>query len=145
MPSGLQLYPPTLSGCSGCIFLLLILIMPGIVLAYFFQSLVWLFVIPIGTVVALLFLNRVAPKRNMTPEEFADKLERHLLGTEGRWDWDDITSVRVADERLERIRQHLPKFDSLKSEKDREELKALIEAIRRHEFPEVVPEFISYR
>ena len=88
--------------------LVLVLTAPGILLAYIFQSWVWLFVIPVGIVAALLFLNRVAPKRTTTPEEFADKLERHLLGTEGRWDWDDVTSVSVADERLERIRRELP-------------------------------------
>jgi hypothetical protein len=103
-------------------------------------------VIPVGIVAAFLLRNRTAPKRNPTPEEFADKLERHLLGTEGKWDWDDITSYRVDDERLEQVRQGLPRFDSLASEKDREELKALIAAIRRHELPEVVkPTHLTYR
>jgi hypothetical protein len=94
----------------------------------------------------MLLLNRTTPKRNPTPEEFADILERHLLGTEGKWDWDDITSCGVADERLEQVRQGLMRFDSLASEKDREELKALISAIRRHEIPEVVPPaHLTYR
>jgi hypothetical protein len=78
-------------------------------------------------------------RRKITPEQFASELEGHLLGTEGPWDWDDTTSIAVADERLERIRRVLPKFDSLKRTKDRDELKAVIEALRRGEFPEIDP------
>lgn len=79
------------------------------------------------------------PKRRITPEQFADELERHLLGTEGRWDWDDTTSIAIADERLDRLRGGLSKFDSLARTKEQEELKAIIAALRRGEFPEVVP------
>jgi hypothetical protein len=78
-------------------------------------------------------------KRKVTPEQFAGELERHLLGTGGRWDWDDTTSVSFADQRLERIRRELRKFDSLTNEQGMDELKALIAALRRGEFPEVVP------
>jgi hypothetical protein len=56
-------------------------------------------------------------KRQVTPEQFADELERHLLGSGGPWDWDDTTSIRIVDERLERIRWELPKFDSLAGKK----------------------------
>jgi hypothetical protein len=77
-------------------------------------------------------------KRAITPEQFADELQRHLLGTESKWDWDDTTSIAIADERLERIRRGLPKFDLLTQTKDRDELKAIIAALRRGEFPEIV-------
>ncbi len=63
-------------------------------------------------------------KRTITPEQFADALERHLLGTEGKWDWDDTTSIAITDERLERIRRGLTKFDRLARTKEQEELKA---------------------
>jgi hypothetical protein len=76
-------------------------------------------------------------KRRISPEQFADELEKHLLGTEGKWDWDHVTSVTLADKRLERIRLRLSRFDPLSREKDRDELKSLIVALRRGEFPEV--------
>jgi hypothetical protein len=77
----------------------------------------------------------------VTPEQFADELERHLLGKEGKWDWDDITSVGFIDERLERVRWKLFEFDSdsLAREEGRDKLKAIIAALRRGEFPEIVP------
>jgi hypothetical protein len=85
-------------------------------------------------------------KRKVTPEQFAEELERHLLGTGGPWDWDDTTSVAIADERLERIRWELTKFDSLAQEEDKDELKAIIAALRRGELPEVVPAtHLTYR
>jgi hypothetical protein len=40
---------------------------------------------------------------DLTPEQFADKLERHLNGTEGAWDWDNLTSIRIRDKRLDRL------------------------------------------
>jgi hypothetical protein len=84
-------------------------------------------------------------KRTVTPEQFADELERHLLGTEGKWDWDDTTTIAIADQRLERIRRDLSKFDSLSDDKDKEELKALIAVIRSGNFPEIVPpKYLTY-
>ena len=99
------------------------------------------FVVLFGIIV-LFFLLAVLPikrKRKVAPEEFADELEKHLLGTEGKWDWDDVTSVAIAGDRLELIRWGLPKFNRLSDEKDREELRALIAALRRGEVPQVVP------
>jgi hypothetical protein len=137
----------------GCAVLFLILFGPGIVIAYLSRSLIWVIASPITIIVILILLLKVTKgfnpnygKRNVTPEQFANALERHLLGTEGKWDWDDITSICVTDDRLERIRQGLSRFDRLESEKDREDFKALIAAIRRGDFPEVVlPEFLTYR
>jgi len=68
-------------------------------------------------------------KLKLSPRQFADELERHLLGTEGKWDWGDTTSIAIADERLERIRRGLPKFDLLTRGKDRDELKAINAAL----------------
>jgi hypothetical protein len=78
-------------------------------------------------------------KRTITPEQFADKQERHLLGTEGKWDWDDTMSIAIADERLERLRRGLCKFDQLTRTEEQEELRAIIAALRRSEFPNLVP------
>jgi hypothetical protein len=142
----LQLFPPKLSGCTGCAIIVLVLFAPGILIAYIFQSGIWLIVTPVAIVLIAVLastirrgLNPDIGKQMVTPEQFADELERHLLGMEGKWDWDDITSRRIADERLERISRDLSRFDSLSQEKDREELRALIAALRRGEIPEVVP------
>jgi hypothetical protein len=76
-------------------------------------------------------------KRKVSPEQFAEALEKHLLGTEGKWDWGDTTSIALADERLERIRLGLPKFDRLTRAPVREEFEAIIAGLRRGEFPEI--------
>lgn len=140
----LQLYPPKL---SAWVILLLVLFLPATLTAYFLQNLVWLFVVPFGIIVLVLFFNAALPiKRKVTPEQFADELESHLLGTGGPWDWDDTTSIRIADERLERIRWELPKFDSLAREEDKTELKEIIESLRRGELREIVPvKHLTYR
>jgi hypothetical protein len=132
----LQLFPPKF---SGCVTVLLVLFLPAALTAYVLHSVAWLVVIPFAIVVLAFSIAALPSKRKVTPEQFADELERHLLGTEGKWDWDDTTSVAIADERLERIRCELSKFDSLTQEKDKDELKAMIAALRRGELPEVVP------
>jgi cell division inhibitor SulA len=75
--------------------------------------------------------------RKVSPEQFAEELEKHLLGTESKWAWDDTTSIALADERLDRIRLGLTKFDLLTRTKNREQLEAVIAALRRGEFPEI--------
>jgi hypothetical protein len=139
----LQLYPPKLSAWA---IVLLVLFLPATLTAYFLHNLAWLVVVPFGIIVLVLFIAALPIKRQVTPEQFADELERHLLGSGGPWDWDDTTSIRIADERLERIRWELPKFDSLAREEDKAELKTIIEALRRGEIPEVVPvKDLTYR
>jgi len=139
----LQLYPPKF---SAWVIVLLVLFLPATLTAYFLHTLAWLVVVPFGIIVLVLFIAALPIKRKVTPEQFADELESHLLGTGGPWDWDDTTSIRIADERLERIRWQLPKFDSLAREEDKAELKAIIEALRRGELPEAVPvKHLKYR
>ena len=132
------------SGRFGCLIALLVFFGPAILMAYFLDSPEWLLIVPAGTIAGFLIFLVIGgaifgSKRKVTPEQFADELERHLLGTEGPTDWDRMTSVTVADERLERIQWELTRFDSLSQEKDKEELRALIAAIRRGELPEVIP------
>ena len=76
-------------------------------------------------------------KRGITPQQFANELEKHLLGTEKMWDWDNTTSLALADERLDRLRVMLPKYDSLSLLKRRDEFISVIDALRRGEVPEV--------
>jgi hypothetical protein len=126
---------------------LLVLFLPATLAAYVLHDLVWLIVVPIGIIALALIVAALPSKgREVTPSQFADELERHLLGTGGPWDWDDTTSIRIADERLERIRWELPKFDSLARGEDKAELKAIIEALRRGELPDAVPvKDLTYR
>jgi hypothetical protein len=141
----LQLYPPRL---WAWVIVLLVLFLPAALAAYVLHSLTWLVVFPIGVILLAIFVAALPIKRKVTPEQFADELERHLLGTEGKWDWDDATSVAIADERLERLRWELAKFDSdsLTEEKDRAQLRAIIATLRRGELPAVVtPTHLTYR
>jgi hypothetical protein len=132
----LQLLPPKF---SGWVIVLLVLFLPAALTAYVLRNLAWLVVFPFGIIVLAFFIAALPSKRKVTPEQFADELERHLLGTEGKWDWDDTTSIAIADERLERIRRDLPKFDSLTQEKDKEELMAIITVLRRDKLPDSRP------
>jgi hypothetical protein len=100
----------------------------------------WIIYIPAGIVVVMLIVAALPFSRKVTPEGFADELEHHLLGTEGPWGWDDATSVRIADRRLEQLRLSLTltaRFDNLSQQQDRNELEAVIAALRRGEIPEI--------
>lgn len=118
--------------------MLLVLFLPAVLTAYVLHNLAWLVVVPLGIILLALFIAALPIKRKVTPEQFADELERHLLGTGGPWDWDDTTSVTIADPRLEEVRSRLgPNLASLSHEKDKDELRAIIAALRRGELPEV--------
>jgi hypothetical protein len=140
----LQLFPPKFSGCA---IVLLVLFLPAALAAYVLHNVAWLVVVPVGIIALALIVAGLPSKgRRVTPAQFADEIERHLLGADDAFDWDDTTSIRIADERLERIRWELPKFDSLAREEDKAEPKAIIEALRRGELPEVVPvKDLTYR
>lgn len=125
----LQLDPPKFGDWT---IVLLILIPPAAITAYVLHSLMWFIVVPIGIVVLALAIAALPMKRKVTREQFADELERHLLGAEGPWDWDDTTSVAIADPHLEEVRLRLgDNLDSLCEEKDKDELRAIIAALRR--------------
>lgn len=125
----LQLYPPKF---WDWVIVLLVLFAPAALMAYALHSLVWFVVVSIGIIVVALCIAALPLKRKVTPEQFADELERHLLGTEGPWDWDDTSSVAIADPQLEEVRLRLgPNLDSLSEDKDKDELRAIIAALRR--------------
>jgi hypothetical protein len=74
--------------------------------------------------------------REVTPQQWANELETHLLGTGSPYDWDDATSIALADERLEKLRGRLvPDFDRLDTPEKTEHLRKIIEALRRGEVP----------
>ena len=130
----LQLFPPKL---SAWVIVLLVLFLPAALTAFILHNLAWLAVVPVAITALALLVAALPIKRKVTPDQFANELESHLLRTGGDWDWDDTTSIAIADVRLERLRWMLPKFDSLKLESDRDELREIIAALRRGEVPEV--------
>lgn len=130
----LQLYPPKFSGWA---IVLLVLFLPAALMAYVLHNWAWFVVVPFGIIVLAVFIAALPIKRKVTPEKFADELERHLLGTEGPWDWDDTTSVAIADPRLEEVRLRLgPNLDSLSHDEDKDELRAIIAALRHGQLAE---------
>ena len=76
----LQLFPPKLSDWA---ILLLVLFLPAALMAYVLRSWAWFVVVPFGIIVLALFIAASPIKRKVIPEQCADELERHLLGTEG--------------------------------------------------------------
>lgn len=120
----------------GCVILLGVLIAPGLVAVRVLRSWVWAVVGPVAVVAVMLGIAALPLKRKVTPQEFADELERHLDGTDNDDDWDQTTCVRISNPRLEEVRRSLSdRFDSLSSPQDREELRRVIDALRRGDFP----------
>ena len=114
-----------------------LIIVPGILLAWLFDSAVWLLTVPLGLLLLWIALAVWGPKRNVTPQQLAEELERHLLGTGGAWDWDDTTSIAIADQRLDRLRAKLHKFDTFALPEWENEFREIIAALRRGEIPDV--------
>jgi hypothetical protein len=126
-----------ISGGAGCFVAILILMLPAVLAAILFHSGWLLIAVPFGLLLLLSALGKWGPKRKVTPQQFADELERHLLGTGGAWGWDDTTSIAIADQRLGSLRCKLAKFDLLVLPERREELAEIVAALRRGEIPDV--------
>ena len=128
---------------------LLVLLVPAALMAYVLHNPAWLVGVPIGILglilaVAFVFgsLERLfgTGRRKGTPEEFANALEKHLLGEDPDPAWDDPMDVVLADPRLEQVRRRLgPNLDSLAREEDKDELRAIIAALRSGDLPAVPP------
>ena len=98
----------------------------------------WAVIIPVATIAILFCVAALRITRKVSLEDYANELERHLLGQDEDDDWDRTSSVRLSDERLERLRASLPSsFDDLASDEDRTELKRIIESLRRGEVPDL--------
>jgi hypothetical protein len=77
-------------------------------------------------------LTSVSKRRNrLTAAEVADKIDRHLHGTEGAWDWDDFTSTPIADDGLDAIRERCVELDSEHPMQRAEELREIVERLRK--------------
>jgi hypothetical protein len=131
----------------------LVLLIPAALMAYVLHSPAWLVGGPIGIfglilAAALVFgaLERLfgIGRRKGTPEEFANALEKYLLGEEPERGWDEPMEVTLADPRLEQVRRSLclsPNLYRLATEKDRDELRTVIAALRRGDLPDVPPRY----
>jgi len=122
----------------GRIALAIFVAIPALLLANALHSWTWFFAALIAEVV-LLFLVAAfgrGNKRDVTPQELADDLERHLVGNEGPYDWDATTSVALTDERLNRLIPRLIEYDRLDTAKKREQFRVIIETLRRGEIPD---------
>lgn len=133
----------------GPIFLLVLLV-PAVLIAYVLRNPAWLVAAPIGVfglicLLAFVFgvLERLfgIGRRKGTPEEFANALEKYLLGEQPDRGWDDPMDVVLADPRLEQVRLRLgDNLIFLAREEDKDELRAVIAALRRGDLPEVPPQ-----
>jgi hypothetical protein len=126
------------SGGCGIFFAAIMLV--ALFAAITFHSALWLIGVPVGLFVLLIVLGKWGPKRKVSPQQFADELESHLLGMGGGWDWDDTTSISIADKRLDKLRSKLHKFDNIALPEWRIELTEIIAALRRGEIPDVKPD-----
>ena len=126
-----------LNGGPAALLALLILIVPAAVIANYSGSLLWPIMWPVGLVGVLILAGLLSPARKVTPQQYAELLEKHLEGTEGAWGWDNTTSIRIADKRLDKLRCKLAKFDTFALPEWEEEFKEIIAALRRGEIPEV--------
>lgn len=119
----------------GCLVLLAFLFLPGLLAAYFLNSITWAIATPAALIILMLIVAALPIKRKITPQKWADDLEKHLLGTDGPHGWDDAVGVTLADERLENLRSRLCDFDQLNTPEKREEFRRIVEALRRGEIP----------
>ena len=88
--------------------------------------------IPIAIVLKLVTMPFERPITR-TPAEVARYLRDFLDGSGGEWDFDDFSSIPIADARLDSIRERASRFNGPKSDHGISELKSLLaeaEALR---------------
>ena len=61
-----------------------------------------------------------------TPTEVARYLRDFIDGSGGEWDFDDFTSIPIADARLDSIRERASRFNGPMSDEGMAELRALL-------------------
>lgn len=121
----------------GRIALAIVLLVPGLLLASALHSWTWFFVALITEVILLCLVAAFGRgnKRDVTPQELALELERHLGGNEGPYDWDETTSFEIADQRLNNLIPKLIEYDRLDTAEKRKQFREMIETLRRGEIP----------
>jgi hypothetical protein len=125
----------------GCAVFLILIFGPGLVVARLRHSMVWAFIGPFALCTLGVLIAALPFKRRVTPHEFANELERHLMGEDDDDEWDRTSAVSISDLRLDQVRRSLSdRFDSLSTTHDRDQLRHVIEALRRGEFPGALPD-----
>jgi MFS family permease len=120
----------------GCAILIALLGGPSLLAGYLLHSAGWAIVIFAALIGLMLCIAALPIGRKVSPQQYADELEHHLLGTEGEWDWDQTSSVRLSNPHLEQIRRSLEdRFDSLSTSQDREDLRRIIDVLRIDKVP----------
>lgn len=98
----------------------------------FWRKVLGILLLPVFAVIILLLaliavlLKPFAKPEKRTPREVAACLRAFLGGTGDDWDWDDFTSLRIADPELESIRMRARALDLPPDEAGEAELRALI-------------------
>ena len=68
----------------------------------------------------------------LSADEVADYIRAHLDGTGGDWDWDDFTSVKIADPVLEAIRRDADGVPDLLDNAGRKTLRDLLDRVEAY-------------
>ena len=87
----------------------------------------WVAIVLAPLVLPLALLASIFSKpAKRTPAEVAGFIRDFIEGTGSDWDWDDFTSVRLADPKLEEIRRHADMIALPVTPEGRRELEALL-------------------
>jgi hypothetical protein len=119
-------------GCIG----VLALIAPGVVVGLVLQS--WAWGIGIATALSGIVGAVIVYRRQhrLTPQKWASQLERHLLGTEGPYDWAEATSKPFANKKMESLRIRIAQeYKALDTPEKKEAFRNIVEALKRGETP----------
>ncbi len=119
-------------GCVGLIALLL----PGIIAGLLLQSWLWGTSITVALLAIVGIVFYIRSKHRITPQTWAAQLEKHLLGTEGPYDWQHATSKTFADKKLDTLRVRIAsEYKALDTPEKKEAFQRIIDSLQRGEIP----------
>jgi hypothetical protein len=119
-------------GCIG----LIGLILPGVIVGLLLRSWAWGIGIPAVLIAIVGVIIVIRRKRRVTPQQWAVPLEKHLLGTEGPYEWKETTSRPFADKKLENLRKRIAQeFKALDTPEKKESFRQIVEALKRGDIP----------
>ncbi|MEQ1946391.1 MAG: hypothetical protein ABL995_04340 [Bryobacteraceae bacterium] len=115
-------------GCIG----ILALIAPGVVVGLILHSWAWGISIAAALLAIVGGIILYRRQHRLTPEKWAVQLEKHLLGTEGPYDWKEATTRPFADPKLESLRVRIAQeFKALDTTEKKEAFRKIVEALKR--------------